>query len=345
VTVDDLGGSLPVATNGEIAAINLDSARRRSWRRFAVDPRRDGIAEAVVENERLSAEFHGDLDAFDRMEALAADLTRADPESARAALVCAQVACATHRFGDARGHLEIAKSREARPEVVHRQSLTLDQACGANLDAVLDARQRMVAACPRLEDMVPLGALLADMDRFVESDAVFRQALRAYGDVSPFPLAWVCFQLGLLWGELATAPDAQRAAAWYRHAIEYVPGYAKARVHLAEICMQCGRVDEALALLTPVAASGDPEVHWRLGEVLAAQEKLEDARAEIEAARSLFEALLARHPLAFADHAAEFYASNGNDRPRALELARANAANRPTQRALGLVRALAQEGA
>src|SRR4029077_16614569 len=43
---------------------------------------------------------------------------------------------------------------------------------------------------------------------------------------------------------------------------------------------------------------------------------------------------LERHLLAFADHGAEFYAGSGGDLRRALELARVNADNRPTLRAL-----------
>ena len=62
-----------------------------------------------------------------------------------------------------------------------------------------------------LEDLVPLGALLADLREFDEADEVYRDALRGYRDVSPFALAWVCFQLGVLWGELV--PERQSARA------------------------------------------------------------------------------------------------------------------------------------
>jgi hypothetical protein len=41
------------------------------------------------------------------------------------------------------------------------------------------------------------------------------------------------------------------------------------------------------------------------------------------------------------DAAAEFYAGSGNDCCRALELARANAENRPTRRAVGQVHEIA----
>jgi hypothetical protein len=45
--------------------------------------------------------------------------------------------------------------------------------------------------------------------------------------------------------------------------------------------------------------------------------------------------------LAFADHAAEFYAGSGNNFRRALELAGANVANRPTRLAVKQVQTLA----
>ena len=61
--------------------------------------------------------------------------------------------------------------------------------------------------------------------------------------------------------------------------------------------------------------------------------KANDAAAQMQAARSGFESVLERHPLAFADHGAEFYAGSGNDCRRALELALVNVANRPTLRA------------
>ena len=331
---------LPPATDGEIAAINLESARRRAWARFAQDPRLPGAAEAIVYNENLAVQFLGDLDALDRLEALASQFARAD-DSFRSEFVLAEVASTVHRFAEARDHLARAASLGAPREEVDRHSLSIDQACGVGLDAVLAARRRIAAASGRLEELVPLGALLADLERFVEADAVYRRALSSYDDVSPFPLAWVCFQLGMLWGELLPVPDADLAALWYRRAITYLPGYVKARVHLAEICASQGQAAEAEALLTPTVASRDPEVRWRLADVLIAQGVFEDGERQLAAARSGFEELLDRHLLAFADHAAEFYAGSGNDYRRALELARTNVANRPTRRAVKQAYAIA----
>jgi hypothetical protein len=323
----------PVATDGTIASINLTSSRIRAWQRFTQDPRRQGAAEEIVEKERLAAQFLGDLVALERLNAVASQFARVE-YSFRAALIHAEVASTMHRFDEARGHLAAAAVMGAPRETVERHSLTIDQACGADLDGVLVARRRIADASGRLEDVATMGAVLVDLERFAEADSVYRQSFYSYDNISPFPLAWVCFQLGMLWGEIAPVPERSVAALWYQRAIDYMPGYVRARVHLAEIFALEDRFDEAEALLRPVVTSGDPEVHWRLADVLIAQERFEEAGAELNAARTGFDALLAKHPLAFADHGAEFYAGGGNDRPRALALARANVANRPTRRAI-----------
>jgi hypothetical protein len=215
--------------------------------------------------------------------------------------------------------------------------LSLDQATGVNLDRVLAARRKRAAPPGRWEELVPLGALLADLGEFDEAEWTYYRALREYRDASPFALAWVCFELGVLWGERVPTPRAGLAAQWYRSAIDYLPNYVKARVHLAEILLRGGETEDAGNLLRPVTASGDPEVYWRLAEVAEAAANTEDAETFMEAARSGFEILLAKHPLAFADHATEFYLAGGADPARAFELARLNLANRPTLRAFELM--------
>src|SRR5262245_57395783 len=120
---------LPRATDGEIAAINLESALRAAWARFAQDPRRPGGAEGVVYNGNLVAQFLGDLDALDRLEALTSQFIRAD-DSFRSAFVQAEVASTVHRFAEARDHLARAALMGGPAEEIERQSLSIDQACG-----------------------------------------------------------------------------------------------------------------------------------------------------------------------------------------------------------------------
>ena len=136
----------------------------------------------------------------------------------------------------------------------------------------------------------------------------------------------------MLWGELA--PDlTPLAARWYRRAIAYLPGYVKARVHLAEIYASQDQTGDAEALLLPALSSRDPEVRWRLADALTAQGRFEEAETQLDAARSGFDELApADTSLPSRTMPAEFYAGSGIDHRRALDLARANVANRPTRR-------------
>src|SRR5215472_17099188 len=74
-------------TDGEIAVVNLENARRRSWHRLVADPMAAGVAERVVEQEQKACEFLGDVDALERLDGLATQLGQLDPRSARTALV------------------------------------------------------------------------------------------------------------------------------------------------------------------------------------------------------------------------------------------------------------------
>jgi tetratricopeptide (TPR) repeat protein len=320
-------------THGDIAVNNLESARRHSWSRFWRDPLRPGIAECIVEQEQLTAQFVGDMGALGRLDSLVECLDRAEAESPRTNLIRAQIASMAHRFGDAKSYLDEIGDWGELSDAANRLYLSIDQACGTDLEVVLDARRRMAAKSGHLEDLVPLGALYADLREFDEADRIYQRALREYQDTSPFAVAWVCFQLGVLWGELVPKAQSSRAEYWYQKAIEYLPCYVKARVHLAEVYLRCGCAKEAEALLIAATPSGDPEVHWRLADVLIEMNRFADAEVQMQAARSGFESLLEKHMLAFADHGAEFYSGSGDDARRAFELASINLVNRPTLRA------------
>ncbi len=323
-----------MATDGHIAVVNLESARQASWHRFWRDPQQTLVAELIVEQEQLTAQFTGDMEAFDRMETLARALGRAEPsQGGHALLVRAQIDCSMHRFADARAGLRSALAEGTARDAIDRLALVIDQATGTDLDAVLAARRERVQRSGQWGECIPLAALLADLGDYGEAEEVYLHGLRTYPDVSPFALATVCFQIGVLWGECVDTPRPALAARWYRSAIDYVPCFVKARVHLAELLLADGRSANARDLLLPALASGDPEVSWRLGDAARAAGDEAEAATHLQVARSGFEALLARHPLAFADHGAEFYAGSGDDPARAYELARINLANRTTLRA------------
>ena len=327
---------MPPATAGELAVINLLSSLQRAWDVLERWPDRLSAAERVVEEEQLKAQFLGDVTALDRLTLLASELLRNNHKSASTHLVAAQVSSLVHRFADAKTHLAEAHNHGAPVDVTNRVLLSIKQALGEDLKEVLKARRRTAETSSELQELVPLGALLADLGEFEEADRTYLKAIQHYRDVSPFALAWVCFQLGVLWGETVPQPQSLRAANWYERAVGYLPSYISARVHLSEIYLDAGDLEDAEALLAPIVACGDPEVNWRLSEVLEAQSKHFEADVQRNAARSGFESLLGRHELAFADHAAEFYLSSGADPQRACDLARVNLANRPTRRAFEL---------
>ncbi|HEX8797446.1 MAG TPA: hypothetical protein VF772_02485 [Terriglobales bacterium] len=273
---------------------------------------------------------------MDRLDSLMQHLDCVESDSPQTALLHAQVASNAHRFSEARSYLAKTAASAEQAVSAKRLSLSIDQACGDNLEAALETRQRMADESGRAEDLVPLGALLADLGGFDEADEVYERALRHYRDTSPFGIAWVCFQRGVLWGELVSQPQPSHAATWYRRAIDYLPCYVRARVHLAETCLELGRPADAESLLVSVVNSGDPEVNWRLADALFAMGRQEEAEAQMSMARSGFDSLLRKYSLAFADHASEFYLSRGKDYEKALELAQENLANRPTPRAFEL---------
>ncbi len=320
-------------TDGEIAVINLNSARERAWNIFWRDPSRTGIAESIIEQEQLTVQFAGDLTALDRLDTLVGHFDRNDEHSPRTIFIRAQVASMAHRFSAAKKHLEEVEDWGSLSEDANRLSLSIDQARGTNFDTLLETRRAMAAKSGSLGDLVPLAALYADLRDFDEADRTYQSALAVYADTSPFPVALVCFQLGALWGELVPETQPARAERWYRRAIEYLPCYVKARVHLSEIVLTNDCAQEAEALLIPAIPSGDPEVHWRLADVMTHMGRFSEAEYHHRAARSGFEALMSSHLLAFADHGAEFYSGSGGDACRAAELANINLANRPTLRA------------
>ncbi|MDM0118140.1 hypothetical protein QTI66_39420, partial [Variovorax sp. J22R133] len=79
----ELAMQVAPTTNGEIAALNLESARQASWSRFKQAPQLPGIAESIVGQEQMAAQFLGDLAAYDRLDALVRQLAELDAHAPR----------------------------------------------------------------------------------------------------------------------------------------------------------------------------------------------------------------------------------------------------------------------
>ena len=117
-----------------------------------------------------------------------------------------------------------------------------------------------------------------------------------------------------------------------------LPAYTPAQGHLAEVEAALGEHESALARLAPLTVSSDdPDYAAQFARILAESDRTEEARTWLARAAAAYDALVARHPAAYADHAAEFWLTIGTDPEKALCLACTNLALRRTPRARELV--------
>jgi tetratricopeptide (TPR) repeat protein len=177
--------------------------------------------------------------------------------------------------------------------------------------------------------------LQAERGEVAEAERLFGEGRRRYQSASPFPVALLDFQRGLMWLEQG---DLQAARTWFAAAQGRLPAYAPALGHLAEVEAAQGEREAAISRLRPLTASSDdPEYAAQLAGLLSEAGQAQEARQWRTRAAARYDELMARHPAAFADHAAEFWLTSGADTKRALQLARQNLAVRQTPRAYALV--------
>lgn len=305
-------------TSAEIARANLDrhvEGLRVRWAATA-DP---AVRRRLVDRLLTRATFYGRL--ADRDEALALAAEARAGGHVDDVLLHARVLQSLHRFAEAEDALEAAATLGADTAVARAR---LDVARHARLPEALATLTRDRDRHPTYDRHVAVAAAQRALGHFDEAEAAFLAAADTLRDVSPFPLAWIDFQRGVMWAEHAGRAD--HAEPLYRAAVRRLPRYVVANVHLAEL----EPAADAVARLRRVAAhTDDPEPHAVLAERLRATDA-EAADAAAHRARAGYERHLARHEAAFAHHAVEFFLAEGADPQRALHLARADAAARPS---------------
>lgn len=313
----------PTTTDGLIAQQNLtaqiEGLRAAAERGFAGPEVIDALVDALL----TRAQFFGTWGDFDEALALSAERLEGDDTVSAAYQRRASALAAVHRFPEA---LEVLNAAPPNPGIA-AAILTITEARGGSPNAVLAARQRSVTPeRPMLGELVSLARALAAVGRFEDADAVYVEAAAGYADVSPFPIAWIAFSRGVMWGEVAGRPDLARPL--YLEAVARVPGYVVANVHLAELEADADDPSAAVDRLArlPLAAVVDPEPDAVLGRISSDAEFTKQALAG-------YERMLGLHPEAVWDHATEFFLADGNDPARALELAMHNLALRQTERA------------
>ena len=320
-------------TSGALALVNLqaqiDGQLGQDTRGQAVSGRAQ-----LIELVALRGHVLGRIADDEWAEELAEQLTRDAPGDGVAFLARARARATFHRFPDALADLDGARRLGAAPTVVDAERAVIFQAIGQYDQALTICRE----AVGRRADFDSLGALAtlhAERGEIAAAERFFDESRDRYGGVSPFPLALLDFQRGLMW---MVQGDLQRSHAWLGAAHRRLPAYAPAQGHLAEVEAALGKREAAVARLLPLTASSDdPDYAASLARILSELGRVEEARGWVAKAAARYDELVARHPQAFADHAAEFWLEAGADPHRARSLARTNLEVRQTPRARALV--------
>ena len=286
-------------TDGALALGNLDAQIVGQEKLLARRPDSLMTAGALVELLQARAQYTGSIADYDRAADLAERAVRSAPQEADAFLIRAGARAALHSFAQALTDADAAQRLGAGNDKLTALRASVFQGQGRLAEAIALRREAVRIHATTQS----LGALAAAEGAQGERDAAerdFDEAVRLYRDSSPFPLAWIDFQRGLLrekTGDLAGA----RAA--YSAALVRLPQYAQAAAHLAGLEAIEGNRARAVQILRPLTSLDDPEYSGQLAALLSEPER--DAMRQ--SARARFDALLARHPEAFADHAARFF--------------------------------------
>lgn len=319
-------------TDGAIALGNLDAQIAGMERRGArLTPRaRAQLADMLS----ARAQYSGSVADRERALAIAEELVAAQPADPLLRLGRARARAGLHRFSEALADVEAAATLGAPDAAVAAARAGTLQSLG-RYDEALALRQAAAAATPNADTLGALAALRAERGEVDVAAATFALAREAYRDVSPFTVAWLLFDEGLMWMH---HEDPARARELFAEAHRRLPGYGAATCHLAEVEAELGNVAAAVALLEPLAArSEDPDPAAQLARILTANGDDAGARRWREQAQRRYDHLLARHPDAFADHGTEFYLAAGADPQRGLALAQHNLAVRQTAGAYELL--------
>ena len=323
-----------VVTDGTIALRNLEAQieglePEAALGRAPVDER-----VRLIDLLALRGSILGTIADCERAQELADLLVRDAVTAAAAFLSRGRTHALFHRFSDALQDLNVAESLAANAEIVNRERAAVFQGLGRYKDAFA-LREEAARRRPSFESLGDLSTLCAESGDPERAMRLHAECVRRYRGVSPLPLAVLYFQIGVMWmhyGELDRARDHLSTAR------RYVPAYAPAQGHLAEVEAELGNAESAIALLKPLAmTSDDPDYAAQLARILADAGSAEDSDYWRNLAAARYDELVALHPEAFADHAADFWLGAGADPNKALRLAQINFAIRKTPRAYALL--------
>ena len=321
--------SPPTLTDGTIAVLNLQ-AQIDGLQGHGTSAEAATLIDLLI----LRGLILGRISDYERAAQLADRQVGAAITDAAAYVARARTRAVFHRFTEALDDLDYADRILPEDTAAKRERAAILQAMGHYYDALVT----YAAAADRggqFEHAAALAGFWAERGETETAQHFYLDSLRSYRGVSPFPLALLDFQLGVMWMRHEQLKEARTC---FEAAIRRVPVYAPAQGHLAEVEADLGYPEAALARLYPLAGSSDdPDYAAQLARILGEMGRREESVAWRRMAASRYDELTATHPAAFADHAAEFWLGAGNDPPKALRLAEFNLRVRQTHRAYDLL--------
>jgi tetratricopeptide (TPR) repeat protein len=318
------------STDGTIALLNLqaqiDGLEPDAW----LGPPDVESRAALIELITLRGLILGCIADYERAEEIAEQLVHDAGTGGVAFVARARIRAVFHRFTD----LDIAERLSLDAEIINSERAAIYQALG-RYDEALAIREAATDRRASFENVSALAGLRAERGEIDAAERLYAESRNRYRGVSPFPLALLDFQSGLMWMNNGRLDDARSS---FDAARRRVPAYAPAQGHLAEVEAESGEIETAVARLYPLAiSSDDPDYAAQLARILADVGSTDESRRWCRQAAAHYDKLVARHPEAFADHAAEFWLTAGADPTKALRLAKINLEVRRTPRAYDLL--------
>lgn len=321
-------------TSGSIAVDNLEAQIEGELRLAKYKPLTNAQRVAIAELTSMRGQFLGRIADYELVEKMAEDLVRDAPQDAASFLLRASARSTFHRFPEALQDIKRAQELGGNPTQIESAQAAIWQATG-KLQEALAIRKRNANTRPTMGTLGALATVHAELGEIEEAERLFKEAPTFYRDVSPFPVAWLSFQRARMWirqGETKKARDILQEAHLR------LPQYAAVQGHLGELESELGSHKRAISLLQPLAeSSDDPDYAGQLARILTEAGETSAAKKWRDVAAVRHDALMLKHPEAFADHACEFWLAAGDNPTKALKIAQFNLGVRQTARAYALL--------
>jgi len=307
-------------TSPKIAVGNLDAQIDSLTKAIAAQPADDAARGRLISALVTRAGHLGTVSDYGRALELAEAGVANRPDDPEALVRRAEVRGALHDFTGAQEDVKAAMNA-GDPKNLTGAQMSILLGLG-DIDSAMEIAHAQAHRQPSIRTIGLEAIILSRLGKIEEAEQKFREAENSFQNVTPFPLVWLYFHWGSMWEDEG---DLKRAEALYREGHRRLPQHAHTVAHLALLVPPA----EGIALLEGVLErSDDPEYRGMLARLQETQ-KPGTGSANLERAKKDFGALLDKHPLAFADHAARFWMGPGLDTDKARGIARENIATRP----------------